>query len=282
MAVYRGSLPQDRFTSIANDWVRDKRMKLKARGLLVYIASHKEGYRLTVAQMIAECADGRDAVYAAIKELKNLGDLRAVQGRGQGGLLTEVDYELCDPAESTESADPEPEPVGESTASGFSVSGESVSGESVSGSSVSGEPATKKNTSSKKNNAKKTTSSSAELALVPEAGGDVVDRPETAQSLLGWFIDGLQQHNMGPVAGRVKGQLAKEIKALLDDGFTPDRIQHGLVAWYRRQLHPSALASVVQHAAPDGASTGGSRTEQAAQTALDLSQRMRARSVAGQ
>jgi hypothetical protein len=141
MAVLRGHVPADRFTIIANDWVRDPEMKLKARGLLVYIASHRIGYKLTVAQMVAECADGKDAVYGAIGELKTLGYLRAVRRRGDGGVLGEVDYELVDPTAGTGI---EREDVGESA-----TSGKSRSGETSSGSAKSGESASKKTTPKK-------------------------------------------------------------------------------------------------------------------------------------
>lgn len=175
MAVYRGSLPQDRFVSIANDWARDPRMKLSQRGLLVYIASHKSGYKLTVAQMVNECADGRDAVYSALKGLRELGYLRMVKHRAGGkGRISEVDYELVDPADE---ADDAPGVVGEPTTSGNSgsgaTSGFSRSGQAGSGLSGSGESASKKNNSSKKTNAQNTTPQppGSQLAVVAGSAG---------------------------------------------------------------------------------------------------------------
>jgi hypothetical protein len=71
--------------------------------------------------------------------------------------------------------------------------------------------------------------------------------PDTAQTILGGFIDYLRANDYGQLAGRVKGHLAREIKSLLDDGFHSDRVKIALVEWYARGLHPSALASVAQH-----------------------------------
>jgi hypothetical protein len=186
MAVLRGHLPADRFTTIANEWARDRRMHLKARGLLVYIASHAQGYRLSVAQMVAECADGKAAVYAALTELRDLGYLQVMQGRDDRGRLAEVDYLLVDPAETAtaegvdnpaEGANPQvstasrkSETGGKSAASRFSASSFSASGKPASGKSDT------KKTSSKKTSDKNTTA--ADAAGAPPDGGmfDVADR----------------------------------------------------------------------------------------------------------
>lgn len=179
MAVYRGPLPQDNFTSIANDWVRDPAMKLSERGLLVYIASHKPGYKLTVVQMIEECANSRDAVYSALQGLRRLGYLRVIKHRAAKGHITEVDYELVDPTLAAEDA---PDGVGETDAGTTSgkagsstTSGKAGSGQAGSGQATSGKTAPKKNIS-KKTIEKKT--STTELTLV-EGGGESADSKPT-------------------------------------------------------------------------------------------------------
>jgi hypothetical protein len=73
---------------------------------------------------------------------------------------------------------------------------------------------------------------SAELALVSNS---------TSQHLIGEWIEHCDQ----PPPGRVKGQIAKEIKAMLDEGIPYDRIRAGLADWNAKGLHPSTLASVV-------------------------------------
>jgi hypothetical protein len=81
----------------------------------------------------------------------------------------------------------------------------------------------------------------------PDTATEPDGDPVTAQTILGGFIDYLRGNDYGELAGRVKGQLAREIKALLEDGFHSDRIKLALVEWYARSLHPSNLASVAQH-----------------------------------
>lgn len=67
------------------------------------------------------------------------------------------------------------------------------------------------------------------------------DNAPTAQALVAEWID----HCAEPPPGRVKGQVAKELKALLDEGIDPHRIRAALAEWNRKGLHPSTLASVV-------------------------------------
>jgi len=63
----------------------------------------------------------------------------------------------------------------------------------------------------------------------------------TAQSLVGEWIDHCDQRP----PGRVVGQVAKELKTLLDEGIEPERVRAALAEWNRKGLHPSTLASVV-------------------------------------
>lgn len=143
MAIFIGQRPEASFTRVPNEWARDPKLSFKAKGLLTYLLSHQDGYRLTVEQVIAEATDGKSAVYSALKELVEHGYLVRVQRRGERGKVGEVDYYVADsPGETasgfTASGKPESgaelgqqdETAGE-TASRFSASGLSASGEST-------------------------------------------------------------------------------------------------------------------------------------------------------
>lgn len=75
----------------------------------------------------------------------------------------------------------------------------------------------------------------------PRAEVALFDTEPTAQSLVAEWID----HCDGRPPGRVIGQVAKELKTLLDEGIEPQRVRHALAEWNRKGLHPSTLASVV-------------------------------------
>lgn len=94
MAVLRGPLPADNYTLVSNDWARDPKLSLKAKGLLLAISSHKQGYRLTIQQLIAQNRDGRDGIYAGLRELVDAGYMVVIQNRHEDGRMAEVDYQL--------------------------------------------------------------------------------------------------------------------------------------------------------------------------------------------
>lgn len=63
----------------------------------------------------------------------------------------------------------------------------------------------------------------------------------SAQPLVGEWLE----HCAERPPGRVVGQVAREVKTMLDEGIAENRIREGLAVWHRKALHPSALASVV-------------------------------------
>jgi hypothetical protein len=89
--------PTVRFTQVRNEWVRDRRLTWKARGLLTYLHSHADGYELSLAQIIRDGPDGKDAVGTGLAELESLGYLARVRSREAGGRWGETDYTLADP-----------------------------------------------------------------------------------------------------------------------------------------------------------------------------------------
>jgi len=77
-----------------------------------------------------------------------------------------------------------------------------------------------------------------EASDAPEPGSTTT----SANLLLAGWIDTLDERP----ASRVKGQLAREIKTLLVDGFSEEHVTLGLTEWQMRGVHPSVLASIVQ------------------------------------
>lgn len=65
--------------------------------------------------------------------------------------------------------------------------------------------------------------------------------PTTAQELVAEWIE----HCAKRPPGRTTGHVAKEIKALLDEGIDANDVRAGLAKWHQRGLHPSVLPSVV-------------------------------------
>lgn len=99
--------------------------------------------------------------------------------------------------------------------------------------------------------------------------------PSPTQTLVAEWID----HSTPRPPGRVVGQVAREIKALLDEGQPYADVRAGLAAWARKGLHPSTLASVVH----ETRTTGGRRatTNDRVSDALALAARLAEQEQAG-
>lgn len=97
MALVRGHHSFDeQFTQIPNSWARDKRLSLKARGVLVLVMSHKPGWHLTIRSLAQQEGISREALSRAIKELEEAGYLERSQPN-EGGKFGEVVWTTKDP-----------------------------------------------------------------------------------------------------------------------------------------------------------------------------------------
>jgi hypothetical protein len=100
MALIRGHHNfDDHFTQIPNDWVRDDRLSLEARGLLAQIMSHKPGWNLSIKSLAARNNVGRDKMKRIIDELLKLGYLERSESQGHDnrGHLAGYNYTTKDP-----------------------------------------------------------------------------------------------------------------------------------------------------------------------------------------
>ena len=101
MKIVRGFIPAvDHFTSVPNEWARDKRLSYRARGILVTLLSHREGWHSSVEAIAREGAEGRDAVRTAIHELEAVGYLIRERGRDEQRKYTGGTYLIKSPCES--------------------------------------------------------------------------------------------------------------------------------------------------------------------------------------
>jgi DNA-binding transcriptional ArsR family regulator len=101
MALVRGHHSFDeQFTQIPNSWARDKRLSLKARGVLLLVMSHKPGWHLTIRSLAQQEGISREALSRAIKELEDAGYLERSQPN-EGGKFGEAVWTTKDPERPT-------------------------------------------------------------------------------------------------------------------------------------------------------------------------------------
>lgn len=82
----------ENYTIISNTVLRDKRITLKSKGLIALVMSLPSNWDFTIRGLITIVKEGRDAIYASIKELKQYGYCDVVVCRDERGKLIGNDY----------------------------------------------------------------------------------------------------------------------------------------------------------------------------------------------
>lgn len=91
MAVFRVEKSRD-YTTMSNFHLREKKMSLKAKGLLSLILSLPDDWNYSISGLSAICKESRDGISAALKELEAFGYLVRRQVRGERGKFLDTEY----------------------------------------------------------------------------------------------------------------------------------------------------------------------------------------------
>lgn len=95
------------FTILPNDVVRDPRLSWKALGLLVYVLSLPDNFRLYLKYLTKQKITGRDGTRSGLKELEVAGYLTIQRERHPSGRFSQVIWEVTDsPASGIPAAKP--------------------------------------------------------------------------------------------------------------------------------------------------------------------------------
>ncbi|MFJ4790796.1 hypothetical protein [Streptomyces sp. NPDC088794] len=86
----------DQFTQIANGLFRDARLSFRAKGIFGYVSTHRNGWQVTIADLVRLGPDGREAVRTGLKELEAYGYLVRARLRRPDGTLGESVYCITD------------------------------------------------------------------------------------------------------------------------------------------------------------------------------------------
>lgn len=113
------------FTVMSNVHLRDKRLSLKAVGLLSKLLSLRDDWRYSVKGLEKICKERRDAISAALKELEECGYLVRYQTHDEGGSFGAMEYLVYEvPQNGTAIDDTDLDEAEELTVDGKSVNGE--------------------------------------------------------------------------------------------------------------------------------------------------------------
>jgi len=77
-------------------FLEDPILSYKAKGILAYLLTKPDDWEVRVSDLINHARDGRDSVYAGLKELSECGYYRKVQLRDVAGRLSHWDCTVCE------------------------------------------------------------------------------------------------------------------------------------------------------------------------------------------
>ena len=81
------------YTVMSNHHLQDKRLSLKAKGLLSYMLSLPDDWDYSLKGLTTGCRDGIDSVRSAVHELEDCGYLCRSKVRDARGRI--IDYNYC-------------------------------------------------------------------------------------------------------------------------------------------------------------------------------------------
>lgn len=87
------------YKTLNTSFALDERLSWGARGMLVYLLSKSDDWKVVVRDLIRQSPAGRDAVYAILKDLENHGYLKRMQSQRADGTFewTTVVFESARP-----------------------------------------------------------------------------------------------------------------------------------------------------------------------------------------
>lgn len=93
--ILRISKRSDPFARVDRRILSDPRLSWKAKGILAYLLGHSNDWQVRVTDIIKRSTDGRDAVYSAMKELREIGYAELAQIR-KGGKFIGKEWTVSD------------------------------------------------------------------------------------------------------------------------------------------------------------------------------------------
>ena len=94
------------YTVMSNHHLQDKRLSLKAKGLLSYMLSLPDDWDYSLKGLTVGCKDGLDSVRTAVLELEERGYVRRQKVRNAKGQIIDYDYQVYESPVEDDSAVP--------------------------------------------------------------------------------------------------------------------------------------------------------------------------------
>lgn len=90
--VSQGPRPEDNYTLISNELMRDPDLSDRAKAVYLYMRSHRDGWNLNTEKIARALGRSRNTVMAAVNDLIAAGYVERIQGRINDGMFGTVEY----------------------------------------------------------------------------------------------------------------------------------------------------------------------------------------------
>lgn len=130
MATFRAIKESGNFVTVHKNFIHDNNLTFKAKGILLYLLSRPDDWRIYESEILKHTRDGKDSLKSGIKELEEVGYVARTRKRNDKGHLNGYEYLVYEhPIQNGNSylgkSDDGKSNIGESNV-GKTVNGESV------------------------------------------------------------------------------------------------------------------------------------------------------------
>lgn len=94
MAVFRVYKESGNFVTIHKSFIHDDNLSWKSKGILLYLLSRPDDWRIYETELNKHSSDGRDSLRTGIKELEQAGYIHRTRRRNEKGQLREYEYQV--------------------------------------------------------------------------------------------------------------------------------------------------------------------------------------------
>lgn len=94
MAVFRVYKESGNFVTVHKKFIHDDNLSWKAKGILLYLLSRPDDWRIYETELNKHSSDGRDSLRTGIKELEQAGYIHRTRRRNEKGQLREYEYQV--------------------------------------------------------------------------------------------------------------------------------------------------------------------------------------------
>lgn len=113
----RRVVKSNNFSIVSNKIIRDTRLSLKARGLLILMLSLPDNWEFSIAGLSTTSGEGKDSIRNGVKELESAGYLTRQRKHLPNGKLAEMEYTIYEePIETTKEEATQDSPIKEEPA----------------------------------------------------------------------------------------------------------------------------------------------------------------------